>query len=80
MKPMSKEYTSESIQVLGDLAHIQARKGMYIGEGLDPRQLLSEIIDNAIDEVQAGFSDEFIVTSKSSRYCSISCFIGVYTL
>ena len=67
---MSKEYTSESIQVLGDLAHIQARKGMYIGEGLDPRQLLSEIIDNAIDEVQAGFSDEFIVTidTKLNQY------------
>lgn len=59
---MSKEYTSESIQVLSSLDHVRLRKGMYIGEALDPRQLLSEIIDNAIDEVQAGYSDELIVT------------------
>lgn len=59
---MSKEYTSESIQVLDDIAHMQLRRGMYIGEANDPRQLLSEIFDNAIDEVQAGFSDELVVT------------------
>ena len=59
---MSKEYTSESIQVLDDIAHMQLRRGMYIGEANDPRQLLSEVFDNAIDEVQAGFSDELIVT------------------
>lgn len=58
---MSKEYTSDSIQVLSDRAHIQLRKGMYIGEALDPRQLLSEIFDNAIDEVQAGYSKELVV-------------------
>jgi len=59
---VSKEYTSESIQVLDDIAHMQLRRGMYIGEANDPRQLLSEVFDNAIDEVQAGFSDELIVT------------------
>ncbi len=43
---------------------------MYIGEAGDPRQLLSEIIDNAIDEVQAGFSNELIVKvdTKSNTY------------
>ena len=59
---MSKEYTSESIQVLDDIAHMQLRRGMYIGEANDPRQLLSEVFDNAIDEVQAGFSEELVVT------------------
>jgi DNA gyrase/topoisomerase IV subunit B len=34
---------------------------MYIGDGNDPRQLLSEIFDNAIDEVQAGYSPELRV-------------------
>ena len=58
---MIKEYTSDSIQVLSDLEHMKLRRGMYIGEGNDPRQLLSEVFDNAIDEVQAGFSDELIV-------------------
>lgn len=67
---MSKEYTSDSIQVLDDIAHMQLRRGMYIGEANDPRQLLSEIFDNAIDEVQAGFSPELIVTidTSANRY------------
>ena len=54
-------YTADNIQVLNDLAHIRLRSGMYIGEAADPRQLLSEIFDNAIDEVQAGFSNELVV-------------------
>ena len=43
---------------------------MYIGEASDPRQLLSEIFDNAIDEVQSGFSSELVVTidSKNNEY------------
>lgn len=67
---MSNGYTSESIQVLDDIAHMQLRRGMYIGEANDPRQLLSEIFDNAIDEVQAGFSPELIVTidTSANRY------------
>ena len=67
---MNKEYSSESIRVLSDREHIQLRKGMYIGEAIDPRQLLSEIFDNAIDEVQAGYSDELVVTidTKNNIY------------
>ena len=64
---MSKEYTSDSIQVLSCLDHIRLRKGMYIGEGIDPRGLLSEIFDNAIDEVQAGYSDELQVWIDTKR-------------
>ena len=55
-------YSADNIKVLDDVSHIRLRKGMYIGEGLDPRQLLSEIFDNAIDEVQAGYSPELCVT------------------
>lgn len=64
------EYTSESIKVLSSLDHIKIRRGMYLGECNDPRQLLSEIIDNAIDEVQAGFSSELVihVNTKENRY------------
>ena len=64
---MSKEYTSDSIQVLSCLEHIRLRRGMYIGEGLDPRSLLSEIFDNAIDEVQAGYSEELQVWIDTKR-------------
>ena len=67
---MVNEYTSESIKVLTDRAHIQLRRGMYIGESNDPRQLLSEIFDNAIDEVQAGYSKELVVVvdTKNNIY------------
>ena len=47
----NREYTAENIKIIGDLDHIKSRRGMYIGDALDPRQLLSEIMDNAIDEV-----------------------------
>ena len=67
---MANEYTSESIKVLSAIEHIKTRKGMYIGDATDARQLLSEVVDNAIDEVQAGFSDELIVTidTKTNTY------------
>lgn len=65
-----KDYTKENIKILSDIEHIQLRKGMYIGESLDARQLLGEILDNAIDEVQAGFSEKavIIVDSTIPRY------------
>ena len=56
------EYTSDSIKVLTDIQHIQLRKNMYIGEADNPKSLINEMMDNAIDEVQAGFSSELIVT------------------
>lgn len=67
---MSSNYNENSIKVLTDKAHIRLRKGMYIGEAVDPRQLLSEIFDNAIDEVQAGYSKELVVVvdTKNNIY------------
>lgn len=63
---MAKDYTKDSIAVLSDLEHMKIRRGMYIGEGQDPRQLISEIFDNAIDEVQAGFSPKLIVNVNTT--------------
>ena len=64
---MSKEYNENSIQVLSALDHMKRRFGMYIGSNQDARQLLSEIIDNAIDEVQAGFSPELIINIDTKK-------------
>lgn len=66
----NQNYEAESIKVLHPLEHIKLRKGIYIGDASDARQLLSEVVDNAIDEVQAGFSDELIVTidTKANKY------------
>lgn len=67
---MSNEYNSESIKVLDDINHMRLRKGMYVGETDNPRALISEIIDNALDEVQAGFSSELVVyvDTKNNTY------------
>lgn len=67
---MANEYSADSIKVLDSLQHIRLRKGMYIGDATDARALLSEIFDNAIDEVQAGFSSELVINvdTKNNKY------------
>lgn len=60
-------YSAENIKVLSDIEHMQRRSGMYIGEANDAHQLLSEIIDNAIDEVQAGYSNELIISVDTDK-------------
>src|SRR5947209_2995185 len=53
----SAEYTSESVQVLRDAAHIRQSPGMYIGDtstkGL--HHLVYELVHNSVDEALAGF-------------------------
>ena len=65
-----KAYTADNIKVLNDIEHIQLRSGMYIGEATDARALLSEMFDNAMDEVSGKFSKELIITvdTAENRY------------
>lgn len=54
------DYTAENIQVLEGLEAVRKRPAMYVqgGTGIDGyHQLLTEIIDNAIDECLAGYAD-----------------------
>jgi DNA gyrase subunit B len=53
-------YTAENIQVLEGIEHVRKRPAMYVmgGNGIDGyHQLLTEILDNAIDESLAGYAD-----------------------
>ncbi len=54
------DYTADNIQVLEGLEAVRKRPAMYVqgGTGIDGyHQLLTEIIDNGIDECLAGFAD-----------------------
>ncbi|KAL5546611.1 hypothetical protein UlMin_006298 [Ulmus minor] len=70
----SKAYGSDQIQVLEGLDPVRKRPGMYIGS-TGPRglhHLVYEILDNAVDEAQAGFATKIEVILHEDDSVSIS--------
>lgn len=67
------DYTAEDIQVLEGLEPVRHRPGMYIG-GTDTNSLhhlVSEIVDNSMDEVVAGHATEIQVHLSKDNIISI---------
>jgi DNA gyrase subunit B len=68
-------YTAENIQVLEGLEAVRKRPAMYVqgGNGIDGyHQLLTEILDNAIDESLGGYADTVEVVLNDDGSVSIT--------
>ena len=73
MTQSNDTYTSEQIHVLEGLEAIRKRPGMYVGgTGLSAlHHLVYECVDNAIDEVMAGFASTITVRIGVDGSCTV---------
>jgi DNA gyrase subunit B len=74
IRPVEGEYGVDQMRYMSDLEHVRERSGMYIGNrdvrGL--HHLVTEVVDNSIDEVMAGYAKLIKITVNSDGSITIA--------